>query len=294
MYGFIVNKTAGSGKGHTTWKQIERALETKKEPYLMSFTETSRDAVRRTNELLESGVKAVVVVGGDGTVSEAAEALVHTSIPLGIIPAGSGNDIARSLGIPGNVSQALSRVFAGNPKKIDVLQLGDRYCLTVAGIGFDGEVAKTVNEASFKKWLNVLKLGRLVYTASVFRVLTSFKPVDVTLTIDGSKQQFSDVWLTAVANAPNYGGNIRICPEAVNDDGCLDICVLHSTHKWPLLRQLPNIFSGKHSANEHISFLKGKKILVEADVPLLVQSDGEVVGETPVEVEVAAKALLVL
>ncbi|TVP88187.1 MAG: hypothetical protein EA344_00805 [Alkalicoccus sp.] len=105
---------------------------------------------------------------------------------------------------------------------------------------------------------------------------------------------FSDIWLTVAANAPNYGGSIHICPEAVNNDGRLDICVLHSPHIWPLLRQLPNIFSGKHTPNKHISFFRGKKILVDADVPLLVQSDVKVVGETPVEVQAAAKALLVL
>ncbi|TVP88190.1 MAG: hypothetical protein EA344_00795 [Alkalicoccus sp.] len=96
----------------------------KKEPYLVSSTQTSRDAVRRTNELLESRVKAVVVVGGDGTVSEAEEALVHTSIPLGIIPAGSGNDIARSIASREACHRRLPVCLQETRKKIDVLQLG--------------------------------------------------------------------------------------------------------------------------------------------------------------------------
>ncbi|WP_147803869.1 diacylglycerol/lipid kinase family protein [Alkalicoccus halolimnae] len=294
MYGFIVNKTAGSGKGHNIWKKTEKELKRKKVPYIVAFTKEPNDAGRLTDDLLNSSVKIVVAVGGDGTVNEAAAALVHKGIPLGIIPAGSGNDFARSLGITGNTQQALFRIFKNNPKKIDVLQTGDRCGLTVTGIGFDGKVAETANESPYKKWFNMFGLGRLSYTVSVLQVLKSFKPVNVTLTIDGRQRVFTDVWLTAVANAPNYGGNILICPEAVNNDGCLDICVLHGRNKWPLIRQIPKIYRGKHTSNENISFFRGTNVDVHSVIPFLVQSDGELIGETPVRVQIIKEALTVL
>lgn len=294
MYGCIVNKTAGSGKGEAVWKMVEKELNSNNAPYIVSFTEMPQEAVWRTNELLERDVKAVLAVGGDGTMNEAAEALVHKNVPLGVIPAGSGNDFARSLGISSNVKETMSRIFDHHPRKIDVLQTGSRCCLTVTGIGFDAAVAKTVNESFYKKWFNAAGLGRLTYVASVFHVLTSFTPTSVTIEIDGTTRVFSDVWLTAVANAPNYGGNIRISPEAVHNDGYLNICILHSRKKWPLVRLIPKIYLGKHKANENISFFRGKDVHILTDVPMPVQTDGEIVAETPVRIQILKGALTVL
>ncbi|SDO48758.1 diacylglycerol/lipid kinase family protein [Alkalicoccus daliensis] len=294
MYGFIVNTTAGSGKGNKVWKKAEAALKKNGTPYLVSFTEKPQDAGRLAKDLVQRGVNAVVAVGGDGTVNETAEVLLHKCIPLGVIPAGSGNDFARSLAVSNNVDQALSRIIEYQPKKIDVLSLGDSCCLTVTGIGFDAAVAKAANESYLKKWFNAAGLGRLSYAAGVLHVLTSFSPTHMTITIDGHKRVFTDVWLTAVANAPNYGGNIRICPDAENTDGYLNLCILHGRKKWPLLRRIPSICQGKHRPNKNISFFKGKDVHIHADSPVLVQSDGEVVTETPVRVQILPGALTVL
>lgn len=294
MYGCIVNKTAGNGKGYSVWKKVERVFKSNDVPYIVLFTKGPQDALTLTNELLHRHVKAVIAVGGDGTVNETASALVHTDIPLGIVPAGSGNDFARCLGIAENTQQALTRIFTHDAKQIDVLQIGEQYCFTVTGIGFDAEVASTVNTSSSKKWFNRLKLGRLAYAASVFKVLRSFHPTNIQITIDGEEFVFSDVWLVAAGNAPNYGGNIPICPKAVPNDGWMDVCVVHSKRKRAFLRVFPKIYLGKHGNDQSVRFFKAKDVFVRAEKPLLVQSDGELITQTPVRVQIINAALRVL
>ncbi|GEL07035.1 diacylglycerol/lipid kinase family protein [Salisediminibacterium halotolerans] len=294
MYGLIVNTAAGGGKGRRMWRKIEQELQKQGLPCLVAFTAKPADATKLAAMLVENGAETIVIIGGDGTVSEAAEALVFTGVPLGIIPAGSGNDFARSQGIPKQADAALKIVLAGNERTIDVLQIAERYGLTVAGIGIDAQVAQTVNETGYKQWFNAVRLGRLTYFACVFQALKTFRPAEVTVTIDGEKQRFSHAWLIAVANSPTYGGNIPICPEAICDDGRLDVCLLQSKTAGPLLRLLPKIVRGKHAANDHIHFFSGTHAVIEADPPLRVQSDGEYICETPVQVNIIKNALTVI
>ncbi|GIN14122.1 diacylglycerol kinase [Shouchella clausii] len=294
MYAFIINRTSGNGKGDRTWKRIENILQQQNLPYIARFTEVSQHVSEIVKDLLNEDVQTVIVVGGDGTIHEVANELVHTDLSLGIIPAGSGNDFARCIGIPMNYSKALERIVLNNGIKVDLLNLGNRYCLTVTGIGFDGQIARNVNKAKYKRFLNHFRLGGLVYTVSMLATLRDYRPTKIDITVDGKEMTFSEVWLVAVANAPNYGGGIKICPDASYNDGMLNLCIVHDIKRWELLRLLPKAYKGKHTTDKNVTLLTGKEVYISSEKPVLVQSDGEQFTESPINISVVKDALRVM
>jgi len=244
--------------------------------------------------MLRKGVTTMIVVGGDGTIHEVAKELVYKDVSVGIIPTGSGNDFARSLGVPMNGMKALERIFAHDAKQVDLLDLGGHYCLTVTGIGFDGQIAKHANASVYKRYFNQFRLGGVAYIASMLATLNTYQPTVVKVTMDGKVRKFYEVWLVAVANGPNYAGGIQICPGAVHDDGFLNVCIIHGLKKWELLRLLPKAYKGKHELENHVTFLKGKDAYIESNPPVLVQSDGELIMESPIHIHVEKDALRVV
>ncbi|SER40217.1 diacylglycerol/lipid kinase family protein [Salipaludibacillus aurantiacus] len=292
MHGFIINKTSGNGRGEKVWARVEKALKEKNLSYSARFTEGPKHAVELVPGLLRENIKALVVLGGDGTINEVANGLVYCNIPLGVIPAGSGNDFARCLGIPMDSLQALERILVNDPKQVDLLDLGSRYCLTVTGVGFDGQVAKTVNEAPYKKPLNQFRLGGLSYVVSMLETLTTYEPTRVHVTVDGVEKIYEDVWLVAVANSPNYGGGIHICPEASYNDGLLNLCIVHGIKKWELLWLFPQAYKGRHV--NKVTLLQGEEVYISSNPPVLVQSDGEQFMESPVYIRVEKNAIRVV
>ncbi len=152
MYCFIVNRVSGNGKALKIWSHIKQKVEELDLNYCVHFTQRAKHATQIVQEHI-SGNEAtvIIVVGGDGTVHEAINGLIGSTIPLGIIPAGSGNDFCRALGIPINFDQALERILNDECMTIDVGQINTSYFASVAGVGFDGQVAKATNQSKFKK-----------------------------------------------------------------------------------------------------------------------------------------------
>lgn len=294
MYYFIVNKISGNGKGLKVWKKVEKLLQEKRINYQVRFTERPKHAVEIAKELSSEKCYAIVAVGGDGTVHDVANGLIGSNIPLGVIPAGSGNDFARALDIPMDYKKALERILMGKQRKIDIGRIGEEYCITVAGIGFDGKVAEVNNASKYKKWLNLIRLGALSYGLSFLHVLLKYRPVNIQLKVDGENLVFFNVWLIAIANIPNYGGGIRICPDACYNDGLFDICIVHSITKWDLLRTFPKAYKGKHLFHSGVTMIKGKQVEVISEFPVIVQGDGEILMKTPVNVTIQRDALLII
>lgn len=294
IYYFVVNKISGNGKGLKVWKKVEKLLQEKQVNYQVRFTERPKHAVEIVKEFSSKACNAVVAVGGDGTIHDVANGLIHSNIPLGIIPAGSGNDLARALDIPMDYKRALERILRGKKRKMDVGKIGEEYCMTVTGIGFDGKVAEINNAAKYKDLLNLVRLGDLSYGLSVLHALFQYRPVRIQLKIDGEVQSFSNVWFIAIANTPNYGGGIKICPDACYDDGLFDICIVHSVTKWELLRTFPKAYKGKHVSHPSVTMIKGKQVEIIAEPPIIVQSDGEILTKTPVNVTIQKEALLIM
>lgn len=295
MYLFIVNKISGNGRGMKVWRRVERLLREKQVSYDVVFSVSpihAADLVRE--QVKENKVKVLVAIGGDGTVQSIINELVGYSIPLGIIPAGSGNDFARGLRIPLNIKKALEYLLTGTSKRIDIARVGNKCCITVVGIGIDGKIAQTVNDSWYKKWFNFIRLGHLTYVFSFVQVLLHYRPVKVTIKVDGRQSIFSNVWLIAVANFPNYAGGMMICPAACYTDGFFHICIVQGISRWELVRIFPNVFRGNHILHPAVTILQGKKVEVISDSPMLAHGDGEMIGETPIEVTVHKEAIHVI
>ncbi|MDR7318677.1 diacylglycerol kinase family lipid kinase [Brevibacillus nitrificans] len=295
MIGFVVNPVAGNGKGEKVWDSLEPILRKQGVVYRVRKTSSEGEAKTLAIELIEKEeVKKIVAVGGDGTVSEVVNGIYETGkmCTCGHVPAGSGNDFAQGHGLPKDPAQAIERILSKTREKsIDLLKINGRVAVNSVGAGFDGQVAKTTNEAGYKKWLNRLRLGKLAYIWSVIRVLCTYCPCDVTLNIDGQVHQMKRIWLIAIANIPNYGGGMLICPQALPDDGVAEICVVQNVTRLGLLFAFPKIFTGAHVDHPNVVFLHGRQITIESEQPLLVHADGEMVAQTPVYVEIESGRL---
>lgn len=290
MYLFIVNESSGNGRGRRVWRQIQQILEQRTIPYRIESTRYSGHATEIARSISACPeIKAVVAVGGDGTVHEVGNGLVGTDKPLGYIQSGSGNDFAKAQRIPADPLQALARVLKHEVRRIDTAKLNDRFLIGFSGIGFDGMVAKTVNLSSAKRWF-----GKLAYLYAAFYTWTKYRPVQATITVDGEVRDYSDLWMVAVTNIPNYGGGMLICPEADDEDGSLDICCVSQLSHSHFLKVLPSVFSGKHVQHPAVTLTRGHTITIESTLPLIVHADGEVIGQTPLSIQIQPRSLGIL
>ncbi|QFT90488.1 Putative lipid kinase YtlR [Bacillus sp. THAF10] len=293
MYFFIVNKISGNGRGLKVWTKIEKLMKEKRVDFLVEYTEKQGHAKEIIGKLKKE-VSAVVVIGGDGTIHEVINGLVYKNIPLGVIPSGSGNDYARSMNIPFAPHKALERILTFEAKKIDIGKAGDRYFLSIAGMGFDGKVAEVTNASSSKSFLNKIRLGSLAYIVNIFKVLFTYQPSDVVVNIDGNERIYKDVWLIAMANLPYYGGGLKICPEADARDGKLDMCVVSGISRFELLFVFPLVIKGAHVKHRHVSMTRGQKVCLKQTGKMVLQCDGEIISHEKFKFKIEEKALNVL
>lgn len=292
MYFFIINKQ--SGNGLQVWNKLIPLLTKMNVKYKTCFITKEEQLLNLKAEIKSLHIKAIVIVGGDGTVHHILPYINEVSIPIGIIPAGSGNDFARALKIPKKSSLALKKLLQGTVKQVDIIYVNGQPCTTIVGVGFDAKVTEITNRSNIKQWLNYLKIGKFSYVVGVLRALFSFKPNVVVITVDGKKKTYPHVWLIAIANTPFYGGGLKICPNADETDGILNICIADSLSKIEVLLLFPLIFLGKHTVHQGVTFKTGKKIEISTNQPLLVQADGEVLGTTPVSITVSKQKLNII
>jgi diacylglycerol kinase (ATP) len=241
---------------------------------------------------------AVVVAGGDGTVHLVANALARTRIPLGILPIGSGNDIAHSLGIPHDDPDACSARLVGalseddpSARLVDAVRTSTgRWYVGVLSAGFDAAVNERANTLRWPR-------GRARYVLAVLLELAGLAPHRYRITIDRDARQV-DAVLVAVANTSTFGGGMRIAPDAATDDGLLDVVVATPLPRHRLLRLLPRVFAGTHVADDHVAVVRGRVVTVDvADrtgATPVAYADGERLGPLPVTCEVVPAALAVL
>jgi diacylglycerol kinase (ATP) len=298
MLGFIVNPESGHGAGSKYWTLVKETLQRKQIPFLYKITTGPGQAAGLTCQLIREGCRTVVAVGGDGTIHEVTSALIkeneHKKSLLGVIPAGTGNDFARAHSIPIKPLEALEVILEGHSVTIDMLATETRTAVNSFGTGVDAEIVKMTNEASYKKWLNRIGLGKLSYLISTIRQLFLYKPCTAYLNIDGKTVAIPNMWLTATTNIPYYGGSMKICPHAVPDDGTFDIFVISSKRRWTLITALLSVYSGKHVHHPAVSFYEGKHIQISADRPLLVQVDGEMDCAFPLAISILPGILTVI
>jgi diacylglycerol kinase (ATP) len=281
----IYNPTAGRGRARRHVREIEEYLRSRGARADCEPSTGPDDLVRIAAESSRAGYDRVVVCGGDGTLNLALRDFDLTRGTLALIPTGSGDDFARVLGLPRrNLRAACDVALGGHVREVDVALANDLRYLGVAGLGFDSEVAEYANR-------NVKFLrGSAVYLYAIFRVLPRFTPRAVRLAVDGLTRS-ERIMFAAVGNSRQYGGGIRITPDAVVDDGQLDLCVVHETTRVELLKTLPKAYSGAHTKSPFVEMGRGREFHFEGEQPMAVYADGEPLTRTPVTFRLAAERL---
>ncbi|MCX6453990.1 MAG: YegS/Rv2252/BmrU family lipid kinase [Actinobacteria bacterium] len=230
--------------------------------------------------------RAVISIGGDGLVHLASQVLSGSGVPLFIVPAGTGNDVARSNSLlTTNPSEIFEAIRTWKPKLIDVgkivLNQENRNFVQILSTGFDAQVNERANRNRFVT-------GKMKYNFATLAVLPAFRPIEYELEVDGIQRRFKAM-LVAVANGASYGGGMQLCPMADRSDGFLDIMILHPVSKLELLKVFPRVYSGKHVTHPAVEFVRAKTIKLDADT--VAYADGELIGRLPISVSVEPQNL---
>jgi diacylglycerol kinase (ATP) len=281
----LYNPTAGRGRAKRHIDEATAYLRAHGADVDCATSESAAHLSRLAKEASESAYDRVVVCGGDGTLNLAVRELDLERGTLALLPFGSGDDFARVTGVPRDVAGACNVVLRGEAREVDVaLANGTRY-LGVAGLGFDSEVAKFANERV--KFLR----GSAVYFYATLRILGRFTPRSVRiLTPEGERRE--EIMFAVVGNSRQYGGGVRIVPDAVIDDGVLDLCIVHKTSRFQLVKTLPLAYSGAHVKSPFVETGRVTEIRFEHQgAPMDVYADGERITETPVQFGLAEKKL---
>ena len=248
--------------------------------------EDGPEALALARQAVAEGVESLVVVGGDGMVHMAVQALAGTEVNLGIIPAGTGNDVARYVDVPRKNPQAAADIVVGsNVRTIDIAKAGPSYFVTVLAAGFDSKVNERANHMRWPK-------GQMRYNLATLSELRVFEPLHYTLELDGEVRHL-DAMLVAVGNGPSFGGGLRITHGAELEDGMLDVVIIKPMSKVELVKTYPKLYYGGHVTHPAYEHHLVRSVTV-ASPGIVAYADGERIGALPLTVEVVPKALRVL
>jgi diacylglycerol kinase (ATP) len=283
----LVNPVSGKGRGARLLAPVGERLRSAGVDVDVIVGRDADEAfdLVRTVVASDPGVDGVVAVGGDGLVNLAVQVVAGTAVPLGIIPAGSGNDIARALGIPrGDPLAAADLVLAGTTRAIDLGRADGRWFAGVLGSGFDSMVNERANRMSWPT-------GRSRYNLAILAELRVFRPVPFVLELDGERWE-TEAMLVAVGNGSSYGGGMRVCPDARLDDGLLDVTVLGPISKPEFLRVFPSVYKGTHVHHRAVTVRRARTVVLSSP-GVTAYADGERVAALPVRCDAVPAALQV-
>jgi diacylglycerol kinase (ATP) len=235
-------------------------------PADVSVTERVGHARELAKAAVERGARLVIAWGGDGTINEVASTLAFGTVPLGIVPAGSGNGLARELGVNRRADRAIANALSATARPMDLGEVDGHFFANIAGIGFDAHVASRFATAS--------RRGFLGYAGITARALTSYVPLRYRITIDGTRQTVTAVLVT-IANSAQFGNGVLIAPGALVDDGALDLVVFEEQSRFKTLCAVPRLFQGTAAGVAGYSMRRIHDVTIEADEPLTYHVDGE-------------------
>jgi diacylglycerol kinase (ATP) len=292
----VVNAAAASGRAAAVGERAAAALRAAGHDVERLTAGSAREAEAALAAAVHRDPPdAVVVVGGDGTVHLAVNALAQTAVPLGIVAAGSGNDVARCLGLPHDdpdaaVARVIAALAAGPARTVDAVRVSTgRWFLGVLSAGFDAAVNERANRMTHLA-------GTPRYVAAVLLEVLHLHARRYRLTVDRDTRHL-DAVLVTVGNTSSVGGGMRLTPDARVEDGLLDLLVATPLSRFALLRLLPRVFTGAHVHDDHVEIVRGRVITIDVDdrgpAPV-TNADGERFGALPVTLEVVPGALRVL
>jgi YegS/Rv2252/BmrU family lipid kinase len=249
-------------------------------------TESLEHARALAREAAAAGETAVAF-GGDGLIGAVADGLRGGDGVLGVLPGGRGNDFVRALGIPLDPAAACEVLAEGTVRALDLGEVGSRSFIGIASCGFDSDANRIANEAP--SWL-----GNLVYAYGALRALAAWRPARFELVLDGQRHTFTG-YSVGAANSKAYGGGMYAAPDALLDDGLLDVPYCEQIPKLRFLtRILPKVFKGTHVREPSVHVLRGRELQIAADRPFTLYADGDPIGELPLRVSVLPAAVRVL
>lgn len=287
----LTNPEAGKGRGAHISEMALARLRDRDHDVRCHAAGSAAETRQAAQEAVAARPRALVVVGGDGTLTGVVEALTGTDVPLALIPAGTGNDFARALGIPHHdPAAAADLVVDGVPCRVDVGEVrsaGEAHpFLTVAALGFDARVNERTNRLRWPK-------GALRYYLALVIELARLRPVAFRLAVDDEEMTDAPGILIAVGNTDSYGGGMPICRGAASDDGLLDVVHVQPLGRLGLLRLFPRLLRGTHMGLPQLRHRRARRVTVSAP-DLVVYADGERVAEGECVIGIRPRALTVL
>jgi diacylglycerol kinase (ATP) len=285
----VVNPTAGKGRAQELLPHVAGQFRDAGLAVQILLSRDFAEAQQMTRDAIADGVDVLAVMGGDGMmhlgVNTCAQQhlLGGDSTTLGLIPAGTGNDLCRGVGLdPKDPVAAAAVIAAGRSMPIDLIRVNGRFVGAVLGTGFDALVNGRANSMPWPK-------GSMRYPLATLAELRVFSPLHYRLSIDGEVRELEAMFV-AIGNTTSYGGGMRICPNADPTDGELDVTIIHPVGRFKLLRLLPLMYSGRFARDPCVEQLRAREITVEGP-GLVGYGDGELISAAPLQVSAIAKAL---
>lgn len=287
MWLLVVNESAGKGKALYLANQFSKLLVNSNQEFtLIHETSHEKTIEKLKSSLSTNSYKKVIAIGGDGLVNLCLQYLARSGITLGVIPAGTGNDFARAVGVNGlSVNKIFDLYTKSDPAEIDLglvkSQSSERWFVQVLSTGFDAEVNSRANKIRWPK-------GKSKYTIATVRTLAKFRPITYEIEMDGHKLSQSAMLFT-IANGKTYGGGMRICPGASNSDGIFELLLVRPVSRFVLLTIFPKVFKGNHIPHQKIDTYQAKEVKISASTSSY--ADGEYVANLPITVTNVGNAL---
>lgn len=231
-------------------------------------------------------IDLVIIGGGDGTLNAAVEGLVETQLPLGILPLGTANDLARTLGIPPSLPEACQIIFRGQLRRIDLGQVNGKHFFNVASLGLSVQITRSLTKQAKRRW------GMFAYAATAFQVLWQARPFQAEIRVNGIVIRVKTVQIT-VGNGRYYGGGLTVADDATIDDQRLDLYSLEIQHWWEMLPLLLAMRQGRLAHRRGVRTLQGQEIEVYTQKPHTINTDGELTTQSPALFRIIPQAISV-
>lgn len=289
--GLLVNPTAGKGRAARSVADVVGALREASLDVSVLIGHDVAHAEAMAADAVANGAAALVALGGDGMAHLALNALAGTNTAMGIVPAGTGNDLAATLGLPLKDPVMAARHLAarlrdGGGRPMDAIRVGERWFGCVLGAGFDSRVNDRANRLSWPR-------GRMRYNIAMVAELRVFRPLPFRITIDDDEPWETEAMLVAVGNARSYGAGMQVCPNADVTDGLLDITVLGPVSKPEFLRAFPRVYKGTHVDHPAVTVRQAKQVTIDSP-GVTAYADGEFLTELPAACECVPGAVTIL
>ena len=280
MLHLIYNPVSGKNKPKKSLEKAEKLLVERGVPYEVHETQGERDAQAIAKTLTESGEREIIVLGGDGTLHEVLNGLDDPALcTIGLLPCGTGNDFAERLGLPTDAEKAMAKILDGEAKPIDYLEVGGVRCMNVAGIGMDVDVLERCQKGKLK--------GKIKYFISLLQSLFAFKGIGLEMESEGRIERH-EALIAAACNGSQFGGGIRICPNADVSDGKLHVVLVECIgSNWGIIKAFMSLLKGTILTYPATTEFLCERVKFTPDTPCTVQLDGELYKD--LEFDVALK-----